>query len=136
MTILKYGNSLITLNSISLSCPTKVEQEVDEVEDGGRASAIEEGISALVFAYAKGHSFLEGIAAIDYELLRTIKNLGHHRLLHALGTVFQLVQETALGCKIIRGRATKTSLFSLREFDLQSRHDLLRHLILQRENVL
>jgi hypothetical protein len=57
-------------------------------------------------------------------------------LLHALGTVFQLVQETVLGCKSIRGRATKISLHSLREFDLQCCHDFLRHLILQRENVL
>lgn len=57
-------------------------------------------------------------------------------LLHVLGTVFQLAQETALGFKIIRGRVTKTSLLSLCEFDRQRCHDLLRHFILQRENVL
>jgi hypothetical protein len=61
-----------------LRCKRKSKQEVDEVEDGGRPSAIEAGISALVFAYAKGHSFLEGVVAIDYELLRTIKNLTLH----------------------------------------------------------
>ena len=48
---------------------------VDEVEDGGRASAIEEGISALVFEYARNHHFLDGISAIDSQLLRTIKDM-------------------------------------------------------------
>ncbi|MEO1373806.1 MAG: nucleoside triphosphate pyrophosphohydrolase family protein [Cyanobacteria bacterium J06635_10] len=48
---------------------------IDEVEDGGRAIVIEEGISALVFSYAKNHDFLQGITEIDYELLKTIKNM-------------------------------------------------------------
>lgn len=52
--------------------------EVDEVEDGGRAIVIEEAISVLVFNYAKGHSFLQDINAIDYEVLRLIKNLSSH----------------------------------------------------------
>jgi NTP pyrophosphatase (non-canonical NTP hydrolase) len=51
---------------------------IDEVEDGGRATAIEEGISALVFTYAKNHAFLEGISAIDYQLLKTVKNMTSH----------------------------------------------------------
>lgn len=51
---------------------------IDEVEDGGRAIAIEEGISALVFTYAKDHGFLEGVSAIDYQLLKTIKNMTSH----------------------------------------------------------
>lgn len=46
---------------------------VDEVEDGGRAIVIEEGVSALVFSYAARHSFLENVHHLDYELLRTIK---------------------------------------------------------------
>ncbi|MBE9214709.1 nucleoside triphosphate pyrophosphohydrolase family protein [Plectonema cf. radiosum LEGE 06105] len=48
---------------------------IDEVEDGGRAGVIEEGISALVFSYAENHDFLEGVTEIDYELLKTIKNM-------------------------------------------------------------
>ncbi|MBF2018205.1 MAG: nucleoside triphosphate pyrophosphohydrolase family protein [Rivularia sp. T60_A2020_040] len=56
----------------------KSNPRVDEVEDGGRAIAIEEGISALIFAYAKDHKFLEGVSAIDYELLKTIKNMTLH----------------------------------------------------------
>lgn len=51
---------------------------VDEVEDGGRASAIEEGISALVFDYAKDHSFLDNVDHVDYGILRTIKQLTRH----------------------------------------------------------
>jgi len=54
------------------------DSKVDEVEDGGRAKAIEEGISALVFGYAKDHSFLEGVNTLDYQLLRTIKNMTSH----------------------------------------------------------
>ncbi|MEM9808883.1 MAG: nucleoside triphosphate pyrophosphohydrolase family protein [Cyanobacteria bacterium P01_D01_bin.56] len=56
----------------------KSDVKVDEVEDGGRAKAIEEGISALIFSYGKDHSFLEGVHTIDYELLRTIKSMTCH----------------------------------------------------------
>ncbi|MEM1169236.1 MAG: nucleoside triphosphate pyrophosphohydrolase family protein [Cyanobacteria bacterium P01_H01_bin.35] len=56
----------------------KSDSLIDEVEDGGRAIAIEEGISALVFSYAKNHTFMEGISTIDYQLLKTIKNMTIH----------------------------------------------------------
>jgi NTP pyrophosphatase (non-canonical NTP hydrolase) len=52
--------------------------DVDEVEDGGRAKAIEEGIAALVFSYARDHSFLEGISTIDDELLKRIQGMTSH----------------------------------------------------------
>jgi predicted Rdx family selenoprotein len=52
--------------------------KVDEVEDGGRAKAIEEGISALIFAYAKDYNWLEGKASVSSELLRTIKSMTAH----------------------------------------------------------
>jgi hypothetical protein len=48
---------------------------VDEVQDGGRAQVIDEGVAALVFDYAKGHNWLEGVADLDYQLLRTIKGV-------------------------------------------------------------
>ncbi|HLO83573.1 MAG TPA: nucleoside triphosphate pyrophosphohydrolase family protein [Nostocaceae cyanobacterium] len=51
---------------------------IDEVEDGGRAVAIEEGIAALVFSYAKDHDFLAGVSTLDYQLLKTIKNMTSH----------------------------------------------------------
>jgi NTP pyrophosphatase (non-canonical NTP hydrolase) len=56
----------------------KSNKDVDRVEDGGRAIAIEEGISALVFDYAHDHSYLEGVNDVDYGILRTIKQLTRH----------------------------------------------------------
>ncbi|MCT7983106.1 nucleoside triphosphate pyrophosphohydrolase family protein [Laspinema sp. A4] len=56
----------------------KSNPQIDEVEDGGRAIAIEEGISALVFSYANKHNLLEGVETLDYELLKTIKNMTEH----------------------------------------------------------
>ena len=51
---------------------------VDEVEDGGRARVIEEGIAAMVFSYAERRNFLEGSEGVNYELLRTIKEMSAH----------------------------------------------------------
>jgi NTP pyrophosphatase (non-canonical NTP hydrolase) len=56
----------------------KSNPKIDEVEDGGRAIAIEEAISALVFNYAKTYCYFENVHSIDYEMLRTIKNLVSH----------------------------------------------------------
>ncbi|RDI16345.1 nucleoside triphosphate pyrophosphohydrolase family protein [Lentzea flaviverrucosa] len=53
----------------------KSQPAVDENEDGGRAIVIEEGIAALVFAYAATHSYLDGIKRIDTELLGVIKKM-------------------------------------------------------------
>ena len=52
--------------------------KLNEVEDSGRAVAIEEGISAIVFSYAERRNFLEGAKAVDYDLLRTIKDMTSH----------------------------------------------------------
>ncbi|MFC4464548.1 hypothetical protein ACFPH6_08235 [Streptomyces xiangluensis] len=51
---------------------------VDEAEAGGRAIAIEEGISALVFAYAADHDYLAGVQRLDHELLDTINRMVAH----------------------------------------------------------
>ena len=51
---------------------------LDEVEDGGRAAVIEEGVAALAFDYARRHRFLGGVAALDFQLLRTIKDMTSH----------------------------------------------------------
>ena len=56
----------------------KSNKQVDQVEDGGRAIAIEEGISALAFGYAHDHAYLVGVDHIDYGVLRTIKQLTSH----------------------------------------------------------
>lgn len=51
---------------------------LDEVEDGGRAAVIEEGVAALAFDYARRHRFLDGVVALDFQLLRTIKDMTSH----------------------------------------------------------
>ncbi|GAA1021367.1 hypothetical protein Aple_060280 [Acrocarpospora pleiomorpha] len=48
---------------------------IDEAEDGGRAIVIEEGISAMVFAYAANHNYLDEVTRLDFPLLDAIKNL-------------------------------------------------------------
>lgn len=53
----------------------KSDPQVDEVQDGGRARVIDEGVAALAFDYAKEHRWLEGVTALDYKLLRTIKGV-------------------------------------------------------------
>jgi len=56
-----------------LSVKRKAVPQIDEVEDGARAAAIEEAISALVFGYAKDYSYFKGADTVEYELLRAIK---------------------------------------------------------------
>lgn len=51
---------------------------VDEVEDGGRAAVIEEGIAALVFDYARRHNFLADVNGIDQSLLTMIRGMSNH----------------------------------------------------------
>lgn len=52
--------------------------KIDEVEDGGRAAVIEEGIAALVFDYGRNHNFLEGTKGVDEALLKTVKSMSSH----------------------------------------------------------
>lgn len=73
----------------------------DEVEDGGRALVIDEAISALVFEYAKKHSYLEDIDTIDFSLLRTIKDLTSH-LEVSVKSHCQWEQAILLGFKVWR----------------------------------
>lgn len=56
----------------------KADPLVDEVEDGARAAALEEGISAMIFGYASENSFLEGAKGVSSDLLRTIKRMTAH----------------------------------------------------------
>jgi NTP pyrophosphatase (non-canonical NTP hydrolase) len=51
---------------------------LDEVEDGGRAAVIEEGVAALAFEYSRRHRMLEGVSTLDFQLLRTIKDMTSH----------------------------------------------------------
>jgi NTP pyrophosphatase (non-canonical NTP hydrolase) len=56
----------------------KSNPKIDEVEDGGRAAVIEEAVAALVFDYAKNHSYLREVRTLDYALLTTVKSLTNH----------------------------------------------------------
>lgn len=47
----------------------------DDAEGGGRAQVIEEGIVAAAYVYADSHSFLEGVDAVDWQLLRHLKQM-------------------------------------------------------------
>lgn len=53
-------------------------QQVREVEDGGRATVIEEAVSAFVFDYARHERFLDGVKHVDFSLLTTIRRLVSH----------------------------------------------------------
>jgi hypothetical protein len=51
--------------------------KTDEVEDGGRAKVIEEGVAHLAFSYADTTLF-DGATSVPSELLRIIKNMTAH----------------------------------------------------------
>jgi NTP pyrophosphatase (non-canonical NTP hydrolase) len=53
----------------------KSDSKMDEVEDGARARIVEEAISAIVYDYARKHSYLDGVNTLDYPLLKTIQGL-------------------------------------------------------------
>jgi NTP pyrophosphatase (non-canonical NTP hydrolase) len=52
--------------------------KLDEVEDGGRAAVIEEGIAALIFDYGRNHNFLDGAGGVDESLLKTVRGMSAH----------------------------------------------------------
>lgn len=58
-----------------LKCKRKSDGDVDENEDGARASIIEEAVSAMVFNRAKEVDFFRHIDHVDYDLLKTIAGL-------------------------------------------------------------
>lgn len=61
-----------------LGVKRKSQPNVDRVEDGGRAIATEEGLSAMIFAYARDYNFFEGKSSVSTEVLRMIHNMVRH----------------------------------------------------------
>jgi NTP pyrophosphatase (non-canonical NTP hydrolase) len=61
-----------------LKAKRKSDTKTDQVEDGGRAIATEEGVSAMIFAYARDYNFLEGKSSVSTELLKMVKNMVNH----------------------------------------------------------
>lgn len=50
----------------------KADPDVDRAEDGARAAAIEEAVSALVFEMAKAYNYFEGATRVDEAILRAV----------------------------------------------------------------
>ena len=98
----------------------KSDPRVDEVEDGGRARVIEEGIAGMVFSFAERRNFLDGAEGVDYELLRTIKEMTSHLEVssrtegdweHAIMTGFDLWRQVrAKGSGQLRGNLEKGTI--------------------------
>jgi NTP pyrophosphatase (non-canonical NTP hydrolase) len=65
------GWSPVTRRNLGLK--RRSDPPIDEVEDGGRAIVTEEGVSALVFAYAADHNSLDGVSSVDYDLLKALR---------------------------------------------------------------
>ena len=56
-----------------LRCKRKSRPDLDESQDGARASIIEEAVAAIVFSRAKQLKFFEGLDHVDLDLLKTVK---------------------------------------------------------------
>lgn len=70
------GWSPVTRRNLELK--RRSDRKVDEVEDGGRAIVIEEGITALVFSYAVQHNWLRDVDRVDHDLLKYVKEMTAH----------------------------------------------------------
>lgn len=56
----------------------KSDPDVDRVEDGGRAIALEEGLTAFVFSVAEAQDFFADVERIDWDLLKTVRRMTRH----------------------------------------------------------
>jgi len=61
-----------------LKCKRKSDKTTDNVEDGGRAAVIEEGVAAMAYASAKESAFFEEATEVDHALLDNIQRLASH----------------------------------------------------------
>lgn len=61
-----------------LQCKRSELPTVDRVEDGGRAAAIEEGLTAYVFTIAGEHSFFSSLAHVPPSALKTCTKMTAH----------------------------------------------------------
>lgn len=61
-----------------LHCKRSELPSVDRVQDGGRAAAIEEGLTAYVFTMAAEHSFFTSLAHVPPSVLKTCAKMTAH----------------------------------------------------------
>jgi NTP pyrophosphatase (non-canonical NTP hydrolase) len=71
----------------------------DEVEDGGRAIVIEEGITALAFTYAMEHDWLRDVNRVDHDWLRLAMKMTAH-LEVSTCTLAEWEQTVLMACPI------------------------------------
>jgi NTP pyrophosphatase (non-canonical NTP hydrolase) len=69
------GKLLKRIDNVPPDRKRRSDDDVNEVEDGGRAIVIDEAVVAYVWEYAKRHNFLAGVKTVDYRVLKTIKDL-------------------------------------------------------------
>ncbi len=72
------GWSPVMRGKMFFDCKRRSNPDVDEIQDGGRAAVIEEAIAALIFVEARRNSFYDGVEAVEFSVLRTIKDLTAH----------------------------------------------------------
>lgn len=56
----------------------KKDDDIDRVEDGGRAIAIEEGLVAYLFTEAREIGFFEGADRVSWDLIKTLRRMTVH----------------------------------------------------------
>jgi NTP pyrophosphatase (non-canonical NTP hydrolase) len=59
----------------NLGCKRRSDRHVDEAQDGGRALVVEEAVAAHAYSYSRRHKLLDGVGAVDFATLRTIRDL-------------------------------------------------------------
>ena len=98
-------------------------KQVDDVEDGGRAKVIDEAVSAIVYDYARKHSFFDGVTAIDFGLLKTIQSLVSHlevgRCTH--GDWENAILQGYAAWRVIRGRKSGVLHLDLHRRTIQAK---------------
>lgn len=60
------------------NCKRKSNQNIDEIQDGGRAAVIDEAIAALIFNEARKNSNYENVHSVSIQLLQLIAQLTSH----------------------------------------------------------
>lgn len=58
-----------------LQAKRKDDLTIDRVEDGARAIALEEGLTAFIFSEAAQRGFFEGTDRVDWDLLKTVRRM-------------------------------------------------------------
>jgi hypothetical protein len=58
-----------------LRAKRKKDVTVDRVEDGARAIALEEGLTAFLFSEAAQRGFFVGTERVDWDLLKTVRRM-------------------------------------------------------------